>query len=346
MTTTALTSLQLGISELLKYIKFVTNVNTVVARIGDFEFQSAEFDELKKLSNEFRRKKIFEYNSYIITLYGLFERFLENIVEEYLNLVCKNVNKYDEMHPVIVEKNQELSFDLIKNLSNPKYKQENLNKIVSNLHMGINNNIPCLNTLAFRHHAYNFRQSVVVDYFRNIGISNIENLLQSYSPLKEILDAKFGVTASLNSEVLFHPINELSQRRNEVAHGVENIELLDKSLIIEFLTFIEAYCITIFNILQDQFNRLKFDKSIREFNTVEVYNNNILCGSIENTCIKVGDILYAKRPKGNFPQYLQLKILEIQQNNTSVDSISTKEKLLVGLRLDHKIKKNFFIKYN
>jgi hypothetical protein len=296
------------------------------------------------ISSKFRRKKIFEYNSYIISLYGIFERFLENILEDYLKDICATLKIYSKLPSDLKKNLLSSNVDILRNLKNPKFNAIVPAIFIQNLYKALSENIAVLNVEAFQHHPYNFKQSIIADYFSRIGISNISNSLKIYEPLKTLLEQKYGNPSGIESEIIFKIIDDLAQRRNDVAHGVENVELLNATIIKEYTEFILAYCKSLYKILLNERNMYIFNESGTNLTLLSVIDHSIVCGSVESISFSNSDKLMIEKPEGNFPRYELLNIQEIQINKESHQSLNITDKTEIGMKINGYVKDNYKFK--
>lgn len=345
MRSESLKEIKHGLDELEKYIIYNSACNKVIADGETLEnFNPETLQVLIQSSKTFRRKKVFEYNSYIISLYGLFERFIENVIAEYLTDLCNVLKNFDKLPSQLINNHLELNVDILKNISNPKFQNLSINSFIQNMDKALNGNKAVLNMEAFQHHPYNFRHSIISEYFGKAGLTDLSGLLKLCDPLKSILNEKFGNTANLSSNVIFNIIDDLSQRRNDVAHGVENVELLNISIIREYITFIGAYCESLQCILENEYHKFKFEDNTDSLALVQVINHSIICVSVENISIKKGDFLLVRKPETNFPRYLISKIQELQVDGISFDKLIITEKKDVAMRVTDHVKNNYVFK--
>jgi len=85
----------------------------------DSNFQTIICNIIKTHKNVEKRK--YDYITTIITLYGLLEAFVENIVEEYLKKMSNIFEKYMDFPDDIRESHVDLSIELIKNIHRSQY---------------------------------------------------------------------------------------------------------------------------------------------------------------------------------------------------------------------------------
>lgn len=345
MQSNSLFELEQGIVELEKYMDYNSACNKVISdNEGGENLTPDSILNLLAISSDFRRKKIFEYNAYIISLYGLFERFLENILEDYLKDICATLKIYSKLPSELKKNLLSSNVDILRNLTNPKFNTISPASFIQNLNKALSENKAILNVEAFQHHAYNFKQSIIAEYFARIGINGISNSLKIYEPLKTLLEQKYGNPAGVESGIIFKIIDDLAQRRNDVAHGVENVELLNVTIIKEYTEFILAYCKSLYKILLNERNMYLFNETETNLTLLAVINHSIVCGTVESISFSNSDKLIIEKPEGNFPRYESLNIQDIQINNVSHQSLNISDKTDIGIKINGYVKDNYKFK--
>jgi hypothetical protein len=145
---------------------------------------------------------------------------------------------------------------------------------------------------------------------------------------------------------LYNTINDLVERRNQIAHGSEILDILSISQLVPYLEFLDKYCQAIFEILNEEFIKQESLHSFQKIeNVVKIVANRILAFEIENYTIKVGDMLIVKTVEGNFHKR---PILTIQLDSISHQELIITEKINIAISVELKIKENqsFYIKSN
>ncbi len=342
MRTNSLIQLEHGIAELEKYIEYNSACNKIISDSEGLDnLEPESISKLLLISKDFRRKKIFEYNSYIISLYGLFERFLENILEDYLKDICTILKLYSKL-PYDLKKNLLSSnVDILRNLANPKFNSISPSDFVQNLNKALSENKAVINVEAFQHHPYNFKQSIISEYFGKIGVSGISSSLKIYEPLKTILEQIYGNPAQIESDIVFKIIDDLAQRRNDVAHGVENVEILHITIIKDYTMFVLGYSRSLYNILLNERNMYLFHETNPNLTLISVINHSIVCCSVESISFSNSDYLIIEKSERNFPRYELLNIQDIQINNVSHQSLNIIGKTDIGMKINGHVKDNY-----
>ena len=332
------------IEEYLKHIEYVNNVTaySILESGNEGEQINRLLNTLKEHDRSFNRdKRIFEYKASIISLYGLLEKYVEIWIKEYLNSLSEVVPKYNQVDEKIRDNHFELSLKLINTITtreSAKYQHLTKEEVLKKLNECIvNPSNYQINTDAFVLLSGNLKHNKIVELFKYLNLDLNNELLKNQDLNNEIgLDR---ITISQTSkDYLYNKINDLVERRNQIAHGLEVLDLLGISTLEPYIQFLEKYCQAIFEILVEQVIK---QESIHTFQKIEkvlgVYNGKILTFEIENYTIKVGDVLIIETQENRF---YKKPILTIQLDGVDCPELSTTKKINIGVSVEPKIKDN------
>lgn len=340
---TSIYVLKKNLREIGDYIVGIEAYNRLISynikkkKLSDSEKAILDF----KNYNSNLNKKLFDYKTIIISLYGALEYFIEGLIKEYLDYLCQVVKEYKDLPQKIQDNHFELSADLIKNLKLQKY-QNILSKesIIINLNSCINGSNYKLNTEAYTYHSSNFRHDSINDFFSKVGIEGISNKTKEVQSFEQYLVQQFpGIPISqIPDTKVFEKITDLANRRNEISHGNQS-EILSNMILIEYICFIENYCDALNQIIFELILPFEIEDKAIPLMPINIFNNRIICVNLKNKSIKVNDMLIAKTNDTKH-KYLYGKIKQLQVNNVSVDSIDSQQSIDVGIETDFNIKQN------
>jgi len=142
-------------------------------------------------------------------------------------------------------------------------------------------------------------------------------------------------------------LDDLAERRNEVAHGNISDDILSNEWLIEYIEFFEAYGPALYEVTMSE--ALQYDTKYRGIELgqpIKIYKNYIVCISIKNIPIpiKVGDILVAKTTNKLLP-FIAGDIQEIQIDKIPYKEISSNTSADIAMKITFKAKQNqsFFL---
>lgn len=295
-------SFQAELSQIKDYIKHIKQVNDLMS--VDIIQNSSVFQIFRTHFILFQTdKKIFEYKAIIISLYGLFEKYIELWVKEYLECLSR-VFDYNKLSDNIKNKHFELSMKLIGIVVDGRYaKYSSLKKedILYKLNKCITNNqLYDFNLDAFTMQSGNLTHSRIEEIFKTIDIIISKELIKNIE-LVILTELSVDQIQNKESSVIFAKVNELVERRNAIAHGAIIDNLLGLSELERYIEFLEKYCFAIFGVLDEMDIRNHTIEKYQQVSCKGVFSGKEIIGvSIENYTIKTGDwIIIETVEKGN-----------------------------------------------
>lgn len=299
-------------------------------------------------------KKRYNYNSAIVSMYGLVEQYIKALMHDYLESLQKIVPSYSNLPEHIVNNHVAVSFELIKQTEQSRYRGANTKKeIISKLNCCLSTPQYELNCEAFCQNTANFRSDVVDDFFRKVGISNIMQQTLGNPRFTSLLkdlglsELRYDIEKTVDKrkkedrikslqERAFSFLNDLADRRNEVAHGVTS-DLLDLEILLNYTELLNAFGNSIYDVVLQNLKReeVRFIGS-KIGKPIDVYKDGyVSCLLSNNVQIRKDDSIVAQ----NDNELISGRILEIQEDDIKTDEVSSDRNVEIGLRLDCKIKK-------
>ncbi|MBS3028166.1 MAG: hypothetical protein HCA25_14070 [Dolichospermum sp. DET50] len=330
------------IKEYLKHIQYVNDLTAYSVLESDNEQIKKLLNTLKDHDRSFRTdKRIFEYKASIISLYGLLEKYVEIWIKEYLDSLSRVVSEYNQLDKKIRDNHFELSLKLINTITtreSAKYQHLTKEEVLKKLNECIVNPTNYqINTEAFVLLSGNLKHNKIVELFKYLHLDLNNGLLNNEDLNNEIGLDKTTIFQTSKDD-LYNKINDLVERRNQIAHGSEVLDILGISALEPYIQFLEKYCQAIFEILVEQLIK---QESICTFKKIEkvirIFNHKILAFEIKNYTIKVGDMLIIETQEDRF---YKKPILEIQLNKIDHQELPITEKTEIAVIVDHRIKDN------
>jgi len=304
---------------------------------------------IKDLQVHFRlknQKRQYDYNTIIISLYGYLERYVEDLITEYLTLLSSYVTTFSELPPAIQTKHLSLSLELARKAEYQRFAGTvKIEEIIARLHTSFDTPEKYqLNVEAFAQHNSNFRQTIVVNTFSQCGIQNVGQSLRHAEPLisfleNEDLDRDVNAYLGGGDDVVFARLNDLADRRNDVAHGTPVGELLSNDILRSYIDFIEAYAGGLALVVYEHLLPFRLPCATFLGPPIAVYNHAIACLNLPSGKIELGDTLIAKTQEAGRP-YKGGPIREIQRDNVSIPEIIGGPGVKVGLLVDFGVRDN------
>jgi len=280
--------------------------------------------------------KQFNFNSHIISIYGAYENFIEKMMSEYLKKLCSIIIHFSDLPSEIQKNNLTKTMDILKKLEYPKYKHLTSSSLIEILHKNMNENSPFLNIEAFKGHTANFRIGVIESYFYDVGVSNLSRKIINYSPLKEHLDTQYFEYQQIKNDVIFSQIDYICETRNQIAHGVQSIQLLDESVLNSHIDFFILFSEALFSLLNDHFFEVQFSLKNTIFKPIHVYQRKIICFNTGGCKFSMNNKVLLKK-EDIFPKYYEADILEIRSNNVAIDKIDCENSIDISMKITQEV---------
>lgn len=286
------------------------------------------------------------YNAVIISLYGCFENFIDNILVDFLEIISSLEIEYEKLNKAILTNHQRLVGNFLSNINRYRNYELTTKDVINRLNSCLNNQQNFkLNSRILITHGGNLNFEALNSLFNQIGIQNIwykikytKEFKEYYKKKNNISDDKsieklFKINKNLN--LLFNIINDLVERRNSVAHSWEEESRISFQEIKEdYIKFLQSISKAIHRILIEEiyeylYNNNKLLKIDKIYN---LYCHQILCINSGESCINKFDYIYIVF---NNNKKKLFKILNMQINKKNVNKCDKEED--IGIQLDERI---------
>ncbi len=207
-------------------------------------------DSYLNIKNE---QKVLIYKGIIISVYGAWESFIRSIVMQYANmnfLFQKDYSKFPlKFQIAYIDKYIEYFY----RQSNEWKMSNKCHETIKELHKGVIKSRCSINEDIYFKNYSNYRIDTVSDICATIGIRDIKHKIIG---IKEFTDFIINNEQNFNAiqdddlklRVAFRTLEELVERRNSIAHGKGDIQLLNNELLIELIEYILLLAKSIYDI--------------------------------------------------------------------------------------------------
>ncbi|SIT20833.1 hypothetical protein SAMN05421686_1243 [Thalassolituus maritimus] len=310
----------------------------------------------EKISPALTDSKVYSYKNGIISLYGFLERYVEDIIIEFLRGICELSLDYKSLPQEIRKNHLDASLDHINKLKKLRgmsadYRQSSLTEAVKNMHNClVEAQEYALNYDAFVSHTSNFRYDSIHEIFTRIGIHGISRSCLDDAGLAEALSRKHSPTGTLEKKILISllmsELDNLAQRRNEIAHGVRIDEIESLDMLQERIEIIRRYGLAIHSIVFSRLNSYAY-QSARKIDLGRPYKvyggirvlefQRFFPAEIPEECAKisVGDKVFAINENSS-TDVICGSIVSIRNHDGNVDFLEAPHNSSFSIRVDFK----------
>lgn len=299
--------------------------------------------EIRLNSGTGSMKKRLDYNTVIVTLYGLFEQLVEGLIGEYSTNLSRSAPSYADLPQKLQKAHSDMSVELLPRLDHSKYRgRVQIHQVIANMHSCLSGESEyMLNLEALQQHSANFRADVLGQLFERLGITQVLQRLPRYEPfssyLKINLDDEAGSLAK--TEIIYEQLDDLADRRNDVAHGVSS-DILSIDLLRNRISYLTALVQSLACLIDEEsvgFQASVIGKPLGK--PILVVNHDVVCIELHNQGIMEGDLLVMIDCSWPNP-CIYSPILEIQVNKVRHKFVPPAASVKVGCRVDFRARRN------
>ncbi|MDR1085961.1 MAG: hypothetical protein LBP22_14175 [Deltaproteobacteria bacterium] len=205
-------------------------------------------------------RKRFDYAAFAVALYASFEKFIENLIKEYVRLETRRID-YAELPQKLTDKHLIRSAELIcrRRLGKGRYIGLSELGVVKNLFDCLSGTKPyVINQAAVIAHDVNLRASEVDAVFSVIGIDNIcDRVCRTEATMTwycDTHDLETPLQDGVKRTVIEERLKDIVERRNQVSHrGDIPIDLPGDKEMSEAVAFIKSLATSIFGLVAGRY---------------------------------------------------------------------------------------------
>jgi hypothetical protein len=219
-----------------------------------------------------------QYAMQLILLYGAFERLIEGLLVGTLTTLNELVPTYSDLPERIRDNHRRKSIDALRDDVWLARSNDPLlpTKLIECLHSceARSSNYK-LNSVAYGKHSANYRRVLIDNAFHEIGVDHFLALIATAVDFKRYLAAASRERGLLDEE--FGAIDDLAERRNEIAHG-SPAQLLTRDQMTEYVLFFNVFASSAYSVLRRHLARFLVAHHAISLGRVErVHYKNVFC---------------------------------------------------------------------
>lgn len=220
------------------------------------------------------------YSAVVVLMYGAFEQFIEETIVEFVQDLNRTVPTYQQLPESIRSQHVDFSANLLAARRTRKYENrvrevELLQNLLSCAQAGSEYR---LNAMAFAHHAANFRIGLVSEMFAKVDVPAVTNSIRCHPDFAEVAARRTGLEIDHQPDsVVFRALDDLAERRNDVAHG-EVASILKDIELGAILEYIRSFARALVIVLEQDILRREIEFHGAPLpSPIAVYNHRIVC---------------------------------------------------------------------
>ncbi|MCC3421903.1 MAG: hypothetical protein JGK28_29450 [Microcoleus sp. PH2017_07_MST_O_A] len=294
-----------------------------------------ENPELAKLIEEIPTKwewEIYDRSAVVTRLYAIYERFVEDLISDWLRLMPDLVPRYSDLDEKIQNTHREGIGRLLIDLKKNRFQHLSVEQVVQGLSCGITDSGKYeLLPDAFLLHEQNLRKDVLEKVFKNAGIDEAWKWVINYKEIKYFLQEFRDNQNTAEGE-----LKQLVDYRNEAAHGVVD-EILGTQELLESSDFVEALCksladLVTYNIILIQTKQ----EVVMEIGQITEWFKKPQAGvaKVKEVTLSVGKSVFLVLVNDELSYCYSAKIESIQLNDLSQNRVEIASETEVGLKFD------------
>ncbi|MEG3877491.1 MAE_28990/MAE_18760 family HEPN-like nuclease [Microcoleus sp. herbarium7] len=276
--------------------------------------------------------EIYDRSAVVTRLYAIYERFVEDLISDWLRLLPDLVPRYSDLEEKIQNTHREGIGRLLIDIKKNRFQHLSVEKVVQGLSCGITDTGKYeLLPDAFLLHEQNLRKEVLETVLRNAGIDEAWKWVTNHKEIKYFVEEVRGSQNTAEGE-----LKQLVDYRNEAAHGSVD-EILGTQELLELGDFVEALCksladLVTYNIIVRQSDR----GLVREIGKITEWFKKPQAGvaKVKEVKLTLGECVFLVLVNEQLSYCYSAKIESIQLNALSHDRLEITSETEVGLKFD------------
>lgn len=217
--------------------------------------ENPEFAALIEVIPSKQEWRIYDRSAVVTRLYAIYERFVEDLISDWLRRMPDLVPRYSDLGEKIQNTHREGIGRLLIDLKKNRFQHLSVEKVVQGLSCGITDTGKYeLLPDAFLLHEQNLRKEVLETVLKNAGIDEAWKWVINHKEIKYFVEEVRGSQNTAEGE-----LKQLVDYRNKAAHGSTD-EILGTQELLDLGDFVEALCksladLVTYNIILRQIDR-------------------------------------------------------------------------------------------
>lgn len=274
--------------------------------------------------------RVDDHCAVVTRLYAIYERFVEDLVSNWLVLLPELFPHYSDLEERIRNTHQTGVGRLLLDLKKNRYEHLSLEEVIRGLFHGATRETEYdLLPDAFLFHEQNLRKETLEKMLTEAGIPNSWAWVEKHRVVKYFVQEIRGNENTAEGE-----LNELISYRNDAAHGFPD-DVLGSNALLELCDFVETLCQALAELVTYKvIERKKSIGQAKEVGKITEWYKKHEAGvaKVEETILSIGGSLFLINE--GLSCYYLATIESIKIDDISVNEVQTTTGMEIGLKFD------------
>ncbi|NQE34896.1 MAE_28990/MAE_18760 family HEPN-like nuclease [Microcoleus asticus] len=323
------------ISTVRAIIKTNHQLRRIVFRDSLNKQKLVEDDEFAALIDVIPSEKeweIYDRSAVVTRLYAIYERFVEDLISDWLRLMPDLVPRYSDLGEKIQNTHREGIGRLLIDIKKDRFQHLSVEEVVQGLSCGITDTGKYeLLPDAFLLHEQNLRKEVLETVLKNAGIDEAWKWVINHKEIKYFVEEVRGSQNTAEGE-----LKQLVDYRNKAAHGSTD-EILGTQELLDLGDFVEALCKSLADLVTYNIILLQSDRGlVREIGKITEWFKKPQAGvaKVQEVTLTVEERVFLVLVNDELSYCYSAKVESIQLNDISHNQVEITSEEEVGLKFD------------
>ena len=328
-------SMNTDISTVTAIIKTNNKLRDILFTKDSFSLQeleeNPEFIELRKIvPSEREAWQVYDHCATVTRLYAIYERFVEDLISNWLLLLPQLVSNYSDLEDKIQNTHREGTGRLLLDLKKKRFQHLSIEKVIQGLFSGVTGTEQYeLLPDAFLSHEQNLQKDILEKLLVDAGIENCWKWVKKHRKIKYFLEEIRETQKTAEEE-----LKQLVDYRNEAAHGGVD-EILGTQELLDLGDFVKALCEALAELVSYQIisRKISIAKAKEIGQITEWFKKpRAAVATVTDITLTVGGSIWLVSETSSYCKLAKIESIQIDDIDKNEVEIASKAE--VGLKLD------------
>jgi hypothetical protein len=276
--------------------------------------------------------QIYDRSAVVTRLYAIYERFVEDLISDWLRRMPDLVPRYSDLGEKIQNTHREGIGRLLIDIKKNRFQHLSVEKVVQGLSCGITDTGKYeLLPDAFLLHEQNLRKEALETVLKNAGIDEAWKWVSNHKEIKYFVEEVRGRQNTAEGE-----LKQLVDYRNEAAHGSTD-EILGTQELLDLADFVEALCKSLADLVTYNIILLQRDRGlVREIGEITEWfkKQPAYVAKVQEVTLTVEERVFLVLVNDKLSYCYSAKIESIKLNDIFHNQVEITSEAEVGLTFD------------